>query len=166
MRPEITMGRFEELLSKIKASNPNNPLFDDLFYKLCLRNALDSPCQKMKFGAVVVYTGANKRVMMYEFVYEGCNKTIDGHAEEIALWEVVKKCVPLDECEMYIAGVYSNGLPYIKTEPEFTCLCCAKQIYYSGLKKVWVPVIDHWEGLTGEECVKTARAFAMKEKTI
>ena len=88
-----------------------------------------------------------------------------GHAEEMALWGVVKKCIPLDECEMYVAGVYSNGLPYIKTEPEFTCLRCAVQIYYSGLKKVWVPVVDNWEGLTGEECIKTARAYAMKEKT-
>jgi deoxycytidylate deaminase len=188
-----TIRRYKLLALRLaKASNPNNALFDDLFYNLCFYDALDSPCQKMKFGAVVVYTGAYLRGLMYEFVYTGCNKTIEplrslceptcirfnipsrtesmigacGHAEEMALWGAIKKCVPLDECEMYVAGVYSNGLPYVKNELEFTCLRCAVQIYYSEIKKVWVPVVDRWEALTGEECVKTARAYATKEKVI
>ena len=188
-----TIRRYKLLAFRLaRALNPTNPLFDDLFYKPCFHNALNSPCQKMKFGCVVRYNPKNDPEIIYEIVYEGYNKTIEplrslceptcirfnipsrtesmigacGHAEEMALWGAIKKCVPLDECEMYVAGVYSNGLPYVKNELEFTCLRCAVQIYYSEIKKVWVPVVDRWEALTGEECVKTARAYATKEKVI
>ena len=177
--------RYKELaLNLVKHLNKNNPIFDAPVYQRCFFSALESPCQKMKFGCVI------KRGD--EIVYEGNNKTIGplkdlcdpkcirfliqsrteqmlgacGHAEELGLWEVAKKGIPLNECELYIAGTHSNGLPWLKKEPEHTCLRCTTQMYNAGIKKIYVPVNDRWVGLTKEEAIKTALAYATKEKTV
>ena len=109
------------LTSKLYESNP---LFQDPIYQKCFYAALDSPCQKMQFGCVVTHQG--------EVVYEGCNRIIEplrslcepkcirlsirsrtesmlgacGHAEELALWEMVRAGTPLSECDFYVAGLY------------------------------------------------------------
>ncbi len=178
-----------------------NPLFYDIYppvYRMCFYAALDSPCQKMKFGCVIMHD--------LTVLYTGCNKTIEplkslcepkcirfsitsrtesmlgacGHAEEWALWEIVKMGIPLSECSLYIAGFYPNGLPWLKSEAEHTCLRCAVQMYYAKIKNIYVPVctvenkrlqmpmpeyID-WQGITPEEALKTALAYATKEKTV
>lgn len=185
--PREIMKRYKLLSWRlIKALEPTNNLFDDPIYQDCFFNALDSPCQKMKFGCVIIDE------LKSEIVYEGCNKPLEplksvcepncirlgmpsstdsmlgvcGHAEEIGIWDVVRHRINLLNCSLYAAGLFPNCLPYIKNEPFFYCLRCAVPLYLSGIKRVYVPVVDHWEKLTGEECVKTARAYAMKEKTI
>lgn len=189
-----TIKRYKLLTFRLaKALSMGNPLFEDVIYKRCFNLALDSPCQKMNFGCILRYYHDCERVgIAYWEEVKACNKTIKplkslceptcirfnipsrtesmigacSHAEESALWEATKKFIPLNDSVMYVAGVYPNGLPYIKPKAEFTCLRCAVQIYLSGIEKVYVPVIDNWVGLTGKECVKTARAYAMKEKTL
>lgn len=168
-----------------KYLNNNNPIFDNPIYQLCFSNALDSKCQKMKFGCVITHNG--------KVVYKGHNETSEllkqlcdpkcirfliqsrteqmlgacGHAEELGLWELAKKKeIPLNECELYVAGVYPDGLPWLKKEAEHTCLRCANQMYNAGIKKVYVPVIDKWIGLTKEEALRTALVYATKEKAV
>lgn len=191
-KPREIMKRYKLLAYRLaKLLRDNNPLFNDPIYKQCFYAALDSPCQKMKFGCVLRYYCDFERIgMAYWDEIETYNKTTEplrsfceptcvrlnipsrtesmigacGHAEEFALWEAAKKFIPVNNSEMYVAGLYSNCLPYIKSKPEFTCLRCAVQIYNSGIGRVYVPVVDHWEKLTGEECVKTARAYTTGEK--
>lgn len=187
-QPREIMTRYKLLAWRLaRELNRGNALFYSVIYRNCFYSALSSPCQKMKFGAVVVHQPSP---ITFEFVSEECNKTIEplrslcdlncirfnipsrtesmigacGHAEENALWNAIKKGVPLNDCSLYVAGIYPNGLPYIKENNEFTCIRCAVQIYYSGIKKVFVPVVNGWQSLSGEECVKTAIAYAMKEK--
>ena len=179
-----TVKRYKLLAFRLaKAVSEGNPIFDDQFYQKCFYTALDSSCQKMKFGCVITHNG--------EIVYEGCNKTIEplkslcepkcirfsitsrtesmlggcGHAEE-GLWEVVHRGIPVRECELYVAGLYANGLPWLKQAAEHTCLRCAVQMYNAHLKIIYVPVVDRWIGITPEQALDTARSYATKEKTV
>jgi hypothetical protein len=101
-----------------------------------------------------------------------------GHAEEWALWEVVKMGVPLGECNLFIAGFYPNGLPYLKEKAEHSCLRCAVQMYHAKIKKIYVPVrlIENeklkvpmpeyisWQSIDAEEALKTALLYATGKK--
>lgn len=135
----------------------------------------------MKFGCVITHNG--------EVVYEGCNKTIAplqslceprcirfgiasrtesmigacGHAEE-GMWDVIHRGIPISECELYVAGVYPDGLPWLKISAEHTCLRCAVQMHNARVKAVYVPVRDRWAGITTEKALETALAYAMQEK--
>ncbi len=180
-----TMKRYKLLALRLaKIRSDNNALFDDRIYQACFSAALDSPCQKMKFGCVVIRGGS--------VVYQGTNKTIPelcsmceptcirfsitsrtesmlgacGHAEEWAMAELVQQGTPLRECELYIAGFFPDGFPWIKKIPEHTCLRCAVSMNFAGLAKVHIPAIDSWQGVSTSEALTTARVYAMKEKTI
>lgn len=167
-----------------KALDSKNLLFEDKIYQLCFENALDSPCQKFWVGCVIT----NKSGV----IYRGCNKIIEplkslcdprcirlsiqsrtesmigacGHAEELGVVKIMRCSFNPAECELYCAGVNTNGLPYHKKAPEFTCLRCAVQIYNAGVKTVYVPYDNEWVGLSGEECVRQAVAYATKEKFV
>jgi hypothetical protein len=39
-------------------------------------------------------------------------------------------------------------------------------MYMAGVKKIYVPFIDHWDFVTAEEAVKQASAYALKEKKV
>lgn len=191
-RPREIMTCYKLLAWRLaKELNRENPLFLNFsYYQKCFFNALNSPCQKMRFGAVIARQHSSHA---YEFISEGCNKTIEpskslcdpscirfnipsrtesmigacSHAEESALWNAIKRgWFPLSECVLYVAGIYPNCLPYIKKENEFTCLRCAVQIYHSGIKNVFVPASHGWQFLRNEECVKTAIAYATRLKSI
>lgn len=185
-----TLKRYKLLTWRLAQElNQDNPLFRDAIYCKCFCNALNSPCQKMKFGAVITQRTGERDS---KFVSGECNRTIEplaflceqdcirlripsrtdsavgacGHAEENALSAVAKMGIPLNECDLYVAGIYPNGLPYIKTQNEFTCLYCARQIYNFGVGKVLVPTVNGWQGLSGEECLKTAVAYATRLKSV
>ena len=124
-------------------------------------------------------------------VYEGYNKTIEslkilcgptcirfsitsrtesmlgacGHAEE-GLWNVVHNGIQIHECDLYIAGFHTNGLPWLKKQAEHTCLRCAVQMYNARLKIIYVPVIDVWVGITPKQALEKARVYATKEKKV
>lgn len=184
-KPREIMKRYKLLTWRLaKALDPQNPLFADRVYRLCFENALDSPCQKFWVGCVIT----NKSGV----IYRGCNKTIEplksfcdpkcvrlsiqsrtesmigacGHAEELGVAKIMRCGFNPAECELYCAGVNTNGLPYHKNVPEFTCLRCAVQIYNADIKTIYVPFDGDWVGLSAEECVKQAVAYATKEKAI
>ncbi len=179
-----TVKRYKLLTFRLaKMVSEGNQIFDDPIYQKCFYAALDSPCQKMKFGCVITHGD--------EIVYEGCNKTIEplkslcepkcirfsitsrtesmlgacGHAEE-GMWEIIHQGTPIRECELYIAGLYASGLPWLKQAAEHTCLRCAVQMYNAHLKTIYVPVVDRWIGITPEQALETARSYATKEKTV
>lgn len=176
-----TKKRYELLAFRVaRAFSGNNPIFDDPIYRVCFMEALQSPCQKKKFGCVITHRGKIVQVV--------CNDTIEplkalceggcirlnipsrsepmlgacGHAEELALWAVVHKGIPLEQCELYVAGLNDKCLPWLKTEKEHTCLRCAVQQYHAGLMAVHVPVIDQWVSMTAEEALISARDYALR----
>lgn len=195
-KPREIMGRYKLLAFRLARTLSNsNPLFDNPIYKRCFYKALESPCQKMKFGCVLGYFRSYECICTMGWEYtETCNETIEplkslcepncirlhipsrtdsmigacGHAEELALWISFKYRSPNPsyDSEMYVAGIYPNGLPYIKEKNEFTCLRCAIPIYHAGVKRVFVPTINGWQSLSGEECVRTALAYATGEKKV
>lgn len=180
-----TAKRYKLLAFRLaRILNYPNSLFDNEIYKKCFYAALDSPCQKMKFGCVITRNGS--------VIVECSNKTIEplkslcqpecirfsipsrtesmfgacGHAEEIALWETVHLGVPIHECDLYIAGLYSNGLPWFKKQVEHTCLRCAVQMYHAKIKNIYVPVFNRWEAVSTEKALETALAYATQNKKI
>ena len=178
-------SRYKLLSWRIARTLSNeNPLFDDDTYRCAYFAALDSRCQKMKFGCVIKRSGLLRYVGHNDSIPELrslCQPTCIrhaitsrtesmlgacGHAEEHALWYLSRKLIPTTECELYVAGVHMNGLPWLKTENVHTCLRCAVQMHHAGLKSVHVPVVDHWESLTTSEALETARAYAMQEKKV
>ncbi len=193
--PREIMKRYKLLAWRLaKELNQGNPLFESDIYRRCFYNALNSPCQKIKFGAIIVNTSDNRNIIyILELASkEGYNNTLEplkslceptcirfnipsrtesmigacSHAEENILWEAVKMKTSLNLCDLYVAGIYPNGLPYIKNKTEFTCLRCAVQIYHSEIRRVFVPVVSGWQAMSGEECVETARAYATGEKKV
>ena len=180
---DATKKRYKLLAWRLaKALNQENALFEDDIYRACFNAALDSSCQKFWVGCVITNCSG--------MIYRGCNKILEplkyfcdpkcirfsiqsrtesmigacGHSEEFAIWEMVRRKIPLSECEFYAAGFFTDFMPYNKKYPEFTCLRCASQIYLAGVKTVYVPFEGRWVGLTAEECVKQAAAYATKEK--
>ena len=90
-----------------------------------------------------------------------------GHAEEFALWEMVRCGIPLNKCDLYIAGIFPNGLPWLKLEAaDHTCLRCSVQMNFARVRKIWVPFSDHgWTNLSTEQAVKNSVAYATRKKT-
>lgn len=186
-KPREIMKRYKLLAFRLaKFLNNANPLFDDKIYQTCFMNALSSPCQKMRFGTVVVdarygggitHTDCNRPIgplkalcdpKCIRFSIQSRTESMIGaccHSEELAIWEMVRRKISLSECDLYVAGIYTNGLPYMKKLAEFTCLRCAVQIYNAGVRTVYVPFEGKWVGLSAEECVQQAIAYATKEKT-
>ena len=179
-----TARRYKLLALRLaKAVSEGNPIFDDPIYQKCFYAALDSPCQKMKFGCVIVRNG--------EVVYEGFNETIEvlkslcepkcirfsitsrtesmlgacGHAEE-GLWEVIHRGIPIHECDLYIAGIYPNDLAWLRKQAEHTCLRCAVLMHNAKIRTIYIPVGDHWEGITTEKALQTALSYSTQEKRV
>jgi deoxycytidylate deaminase len=184
-KPRPIMERYKSLAFKVmRISYGENKIFEDPIYKIIFNQAMESKCQKMWFGSVIT-RGT-------EVVYAGYNKTIEplkgmctpkcirldiqsrtesmlgacGHAEEQGLWEVARKGIDLRETELYVAGFYTNGMPYMKTEPVHTCLRCSVQMYNAQIKTIYVPVVDHWEGISTKQALDTAALYATKQKNV
>lgn len=168
-----------------KVVSDNAGIFNDPIYQKCFFAALDSPCQKLRFGCVITHNS--------KIVYAGQNKTLEplksfcdpvcvrlsiqsrtesmigacGHAEEIGLWEAARQGIPLNECELYVAGISMQGMPLFKKEAGHTCLRCSVQMYNAGVKFIYGPAKDGWlPGISAEEAVKTAKLFATGEQKV
>lgn len=185
-----TKRRYKELAYRLAAIVEPSPIFDDEIHKQAFFAALDSPCQKMKFGVVVmreaVFGGEN------EPVHATCNATIGplasmcqptcirlgiasrtesmigacGHAEEHALaWLSNEELSPPDY-SLYIVGLQGNGLPWFRAERAHTCLRCAVQMYNAKLGMIRVALLTGWEDVTTEEALVSARDFALGTKKV
>lgn len=180
-----TMERYKLLAWRLAcAENPGNALFESDVYRRCYTAAMGSPCQKMRFGALLMRQGA--------YVSTMCNATIEplkslcepkcirlgiqsrtesmigacGHAEEHVLWDAVRNGIKLSDCDLYVAGVQMNGRPWLKDRAEHTCLRCAVQMHNAGILRVFVPVGDRWESVTTAEALEQAKAYATKQKSV
>lgn len=160
----------------------DNPLFRNYIYKTCLTSAMSSNCQKGRFGCVVKYKGAlvtlgfNKIMeCMKDWVEPQCirlniqsrTESMIGccsHAEEMALIQARDLNLNLSECDFYVAGFRSSGLTVILSEKRFSCIRCATQFYLHKVGRIFVPAQDHWESMTTDEAVQTAKKFATGEQ--
>jgi len=185
LEDENTRLRYINLRLKVaKYLARNNPLFKDPIYRMCLVAALVSDCQKGKYGCAVQHEEAILEVT-HNRILE-CNRDWTepqcirinipartesmigccGHAEEFAFVKVRDWKLNPAECNFYVAGFRSSGLVYIKPEKDFTCLRCATQLYMHKVGRIFVPVKDHWEPMTAEEAVQSAKKFATQEKKL
>lgn len=163
-----------------------HPMADDFLFRICIEEALKSPCQKLRFGAVLMGPGGT--------MLSGHNRTIEGlaglceptcirlgiqsrtesmlgacgHAEERLLWEAARKGWPMAECSLYVAGVNAEGEPNRRKKAEFTCLRCAVAMHYSGLGSVYVAMTEPagWVRLDPKDCLATAQQYALGEKKV
>lgn len=179
--------RFKLLAFRLaKKLNDDCKIFNDQIYQKCFFAALDSPCQKLRFGCVITHNS--------EVVWSGQNKTIDplksfcdpvcvrlsiqsrtesmlgacGHAEELGLWGVARMGIPLNECELYVAGIKPDLTPLFKKDGDgHTCLRCSVQMHNAKIKLIYGPAKDGWlPGITTEEALRTAKLYATKERTV
>jgi deoxycytidylate deaminase len=161
-----------------------SPWFYDSFFNTCMEEAALSNCQKSKYGCIVTRD--------FEVVARGHNKVMEcnkdwsepecirkniqprtesmigccSHAEEEALVSVIGRKMDLSKLFFYVAGVRSNGKVNILHERRFTCIRCATQFYLHKVAGIFVPVIDHWEILTPDEAIQSAKQYALgKERT-
>lgn len=161
-KPREIMKRYKLLCWRLaKALYPDNALFHDAMYRECFFAALGSQCQKLWFGCVITHGE--------QIITRQCNTPIEplkhwcepvcirfsiqsrtesmlgacSHAEEFALWDAARQGIPLNECDLYIAGVYPNGMPWFKTEGEHTCMRCSVQMHQARIGSILVPTNDH-----------------------
>lgn len=182
---EETKRRYKILrLAVAKKLASDNPLFTDPIFRKCLELALESDCQKGKYGCVAVYQGkiiAEDFNKILESLRDWCTpecmrKSIPsrtesmlgacGHAEEFVLATVRDSEADIKEVKFFVSGFRSNGLAYIKSEADSTCIRCAMQFYMHGVEKTYVPVKTGWEMIGRDEVITGAKDYALQIKTL
>jgi deoxycytidylate deaminase len=182
-----TKDRYVELAFRLaERLNENDPLFEDIFYRTCIREALKSPCQKMGKGAVItdetgkiLFADHNRFVEGLEHLcaekcirFDIASRTDSmvgscGHAEEVLLIQSAKAGYDLSSLHVYVATVGPDGMPHNeRPRPEFTCLRCAVQMVNAGLGSVNIVSDGQWHRQTPVEAVKSSAAYALGEKKI
>lgn len=185
LQDPITRARYRELawhLARHVSGNP--PIFESSIYKECFGQAIRSPCRKMKFGCVIktkdgkTLSAPNTTILGLASLCENAcvrenitSRTEQmlgacGHAEEAALWKAVDSMFSLCDAAVYVAGLYSNCLPWFKTEAEHTCLRCAVQMQYAKVATVYVPVHGQWQALSAANALQTALTYARQQKQL
>lgn len=183
---EDTKNRFKELSFNLaKALDPENSLFSDSIYRAGFDAAMDSPCQKMKFGAVAVYDG-----QMVATAYNGHNPVLKDlcepkcirfdipsrtesmiggcdHAEELLMDKVRDLGISLKETDIYVVGLSEKNLPWVREEAEHTCIRCSHQMHRAGVNSIVVPVKD--QGLVNispQAALESAKLYALQVKKV
>lgn len=182
---ERTKLRFKELSFNLaKILDPENNLFEDLIYRAGFDAAMDSPCQKMKFGSVAVYQGNQILATAYndynpvtkdlceprcirfdipsrtEPMIGGCD-----HAEELVMDKVRELGVSLKETSIYIVGLDQKNLPWMRAEAEHTCIRCSSQMYRAKVSSIVVPVKDKgWVNISPRAALESAKLYALQIK--
>lgn len=182
-----TRARYAKLAVKFMvAAFEENPLFQDGLYRQCLREAYLSPCQKAGFGAVLRHESG----LEYEWDHnrptdalaDMCQPTCIrlgkqsrtesmlgacGHAEEWVMSKAIRRGLPLPECDLYVAGITADGLPWLKTEASHTCIRCSHQMHIYGIRAVYVPTEDgKWSKLSTAAALADAKLYALGKKKV
>lgn len=184
---ERTKMRFKELSFNLaKALDPQNLLFQDPIYRAGFNAAMDSPCQKMKFGSVAVYKGeiiatayndhnpvtkdlCEPRCIRFdipsrtESMIGGCD-----HAEEL-LMDKVREIgaigAPLTETGIYIVGLTTKNIPLVRMEAEHSCIRCSNQMYRAKVSSIVLPVKDKgWVNISPQAALESAKLYALRIK--
>ncbi len=182
-----TRNRYKKLALRVaRVVSRNNPLFEDEKYQACFEGALDSLCQKLWVGCIlvrdhkVISQGQNKPIKELEHVCEpkcirfqiqSRTESMVGacaHAEEYVIWDAVRMGVPLHECDIYVAMVGTDGLPRFRKDSRvgYTCLRCATSMRLAGIKNVYIDIADHWEKVGIDEALQSALQYAQGEKKL
>ena len=181
---ERTKARFKELSFNLaKMLDPENIVFRDRIYHTGFDAAMDSPCQKMKFGAVAVHEGEivataynNHNPITKELCEPRCirfdipsrtESMIGGcdHAEELVMDKVREKGISLKETDIYIVGLSEKNLPWKREEAEHTCIRCSNQMYRAGVNSIVVPVKDEgWVHISPQAALESAKLYALQIK--
>lgn len=178
-----TKVRYQKLALRLAKKVQLNDTVDDKVYEACFYAALDSPCKKLRFGCVAVRNGeivsssSNKTLEPLKYLCEpacirlGIQSCTDsmigacGHAEEFVILELAKKGIPAEECDLYVAGVFPNGLPIpAEDNTDYSCLRCGVQMYNASVRSVAGPMNGQWIKLPMEHAIKSAVAYALKQK--
>lgn len=164
----------------------NSTLQPTEIYLECLSLARQTPCQKLGFGAVLIEDDIqaprarayNKKIgPLAEFVCtEKCirfdiqSRTQSmigacGHAEERCLWTATKHgLTEMSKSELYVQGVEIPSMnPLTKTAATFTCIRCATQMDYAGVRGINVWFMDEWHFIPTDEAVRQAMMYATME---
>lgn len=181
-----TKDRYKKLALRVARAITNNPLLENEIYKACFDTALDSRCQKLWVGSVlvrngiVVSSGNNHPIpelahvckpTCIRFNIQSRTESMIGacaHAEEYAMWDAVQRGISLSECDMYVTMVGTDGLPRFRKDSSvgYTCLRCATQMRMAGIKTVYIDIVDHWEKIGIEEAMQSALQYALGEKKL
>lgn len=154
------------------------------YFRRCLEIAANSPCVKMKFGAVVVMAdkiigeGYNRppheciEYLCHPCIREGIKsgtqleRCAASHAEQVAIFHALRIVYDLSEATLYVAGLYPDGRKYIKEEKSFTCSFCSRIMAEAKINDVRVPTKDGEGKLTMEEYLKSSFEFATGKKEV
>jgi len=183
--PREIMSRYKLLCYRLaKSLDPGVDILKNWIYEAGFKAALDSPCQKMKFGCAVIHGNEVKAVTSNGTIAplaHLCEPTCIrfniqsrtdslmgacGHAEEYALQKARDLRLPLKECTFAVIGLYPNGLPWLDRSPEFTCLLCARQLYMAGVGSLFFPVRTGWVRQSAEDAVTSALAYERGEREV
>lgn len=180
-----TIQRYRTLAWRLFTQRfPTMSLSSDPLYEQCFRESLLSDCENMRFGSVIVLDGEivargtntrNKLLQCCEPVCFRRNVKVPfwsplgcDHAEETALWNLLNdENVPKDahkDCDIYIAGFSTDHRPWMKEEPNHTCMRCSPQMYRAKVRKILVPVEGEWGAMTPEQAVQTAGGYMRLEE--
>ncbi|MBI2108753.1 MAG: hypothetical protein HYT93_01040 [Parcubacteria group bacterium] len=183
---ESTRNRYKKLALRFAYEMTQNVLLLHPLYGACFEAALDSGCQKLWVGSVLVHNGvvvsSGNNHPVEELAHVCKPKCIRfniqsrtesmigacGHAEEYAMWEAIQKGIPLSECDMYVAMVGTDGLPRFRSDPSvgYTCLRCATAMRLAGIKNVYIDIVDHWEKISIKDALQSALQYALGEKKL
>lgn len=159
-----------------------NPLLNDPLYKECFFEALESGCQKLWVGVILMHNGrivsrGNNHPVpeLAHLCQSSCirfgiqSRTESmigacGHAEEFAIWSAIHSGINPRECDIYVALIGTDGLPRFRKEAANTCLRCAMLMHFAGIKNIYVDVKDRWEKIENGKEIQHALNYALGEK--
>lgn len=180
-----TEQRYKELRYRLGVYLSGSPSISrDPIFRECLKVAFGSGCAKGRYGSIIRYPNGQ--------YISACNDPIDAlrawcdpscirltipsrqdsmigaclHAEESVLKKNSAQGRNMQGAIMYVAGVRSNGLFFVKSDPYFTCIRCAVALHVHGAEGIYVPLESMWGYVSTLDALKQAREFAEGFRTL
>ncbi len=153
-------------------------------YLLCLSLARASPCQKLGFGAVIMEDDMSiPRAQTFNgtigplaylcpegecvrLKIQSRTQSMIGaccHAEERALFSALTNGrTEMSKSDLYVQGVQFPSMnPLVKIDPTFTCIRCATQMLFSGIRGINVWFEEEWNFIPTEKALEQASHYAI-----
>lgn len=139
----------------------------------------NSPCKKMKVGAVVLKDGTIvSRGWNYPYDGKKCEPCLrEGvpsgtrlemcrgvHAEQACILYALENKIDLKGGLMYVGAVRPNGEPLVKAIKEFSCTFCSRLLSQLDLIGVAEHTMRGVEILTMDEVMETSYKVASRER--
>lgn len=126
-------------------------------YLECIRLATNSKSEQERYGSLaikdgkIIGKGYNKRVDPKENDPRIKNMGYANHAEFNAISDAIRNDIDISGADIYVAGlllVNKEWRLFLKEEPAFTCVKCAKNFIKYGIASVVVPTPTGWQTLS------------------